>query len=101
MKKRIKIPIYNQFVWVSDKMPEKYKWDYAACFDFKTWTLYYQPEYMTVQRLCHECVHIANQLCKRLLIDLDYDNDEAMAYLSEFLYERIHNIIFCKGANNE
>lgn len=89
MIKKIEIPIYNQKIWICDVMPEKYKNDYGAIFDYEKWTLYYNSGHWHHARCCHECVHIAGQLCKRLMIIYEPDNDEAFAYLVEFLYKKI------------
>lgn len=89
MKKSFKIPIYNQYITVSSAMPDKYKNDYRAIFVYDEWTLYYQPEFWDVEYCVHECVHIVNKLCERLLINLDYTNDEAYAYLMEFIFKKV------------
>lgn len=92
MKKSFKIPIYNQHITVSSAMPGKYKNDYRAIFVYDEWTLYYQPEFWGVEYCVHECVHIVNELCKRLLICLDYDNDEAYAYLMQYVFKKVWDL---------
>lgn len=89
MKKSFKIPIYNQHITVSSAMPNEYKDDYRAIFVYDKWILYYQPEFWDVEYCVHECVHIVNKLCERLLINLDYTNDEAYAYLMEFIFKKV------------
>lgn len=92
MKKSFKIPIYNQHITVSSVMPDRYKNDYRAIFAYEEWTLYYQPEFWGVEYCVHECVHIVNELCKRLLICLDYDNDEAYAYLMQYVFKKVWDL---------
>lgn len=89
MKFDIKIPLYNQTITVSDDMPDKYKSDYAAGFEYETQTLYYQAEVFTPDRIAHECVHIANWICERVGIALEYRNDESLAYLVQYLFANI------------
>lgn len=97
MRQSIKIPIYNQGIDVSDEMPEKYKSDYKAVFEYETQILYYQPDFFTPGQIAHECVHIANWVCERCGILLEYRNDEAFAYLVGFLFDSISAIVN-KGA---
>lgn len=93
MRQSIKIPIYNQGIDVSDEMPEKYKSDYKAVFEYGSQILYYQPDFFTPAQIAHECVHIANWVCERCGILLEYRNDEALAYLVEYLFEEISKIV--------
>lgn len=97
MKRSIKIPIYNQIIDISDEMPDKYKSDYCACFEYDTQILYYQPEHFTPERIAHECVHIANWVCERCGIALEYRNDEAFAYLVQHLFANISKTIVHKN----
>ncbi len=45
--------------------------------------------------IAHEVVHLKNFIFKDCGIILDLDNDESEAYLSAFLFEKIHEFI-CK-----
>lgn len=51
MIEAINIPIYGQGIDVSDEMPEKYKSDYKAVFEYETQILYYQPGFLRRHRL--------------------------------------------------
>lgn len=88
---KIKIPIYNQFVYVESGLRNK---DYSAIVEFEPLTLKYNEKLLTLKILIHECVHITNQICKRCLIQLEnYDNDEWYAYLLAEVFNKIYNKI--------
>ena len=39
--------------------------------------------------IAHESVHVVNSIFKHCLIDLDLDNDEPQAYLTEWVFEEV------------
>lgn len=43
--------------------------------------------------LCHECFHAAMQVCKRVGVEITTDNDEVGAYLSEWFFNQVYNIL--------
>ncbi len=49
--------------------------------------------FFTPAQIAHECVHIANWVCERCGVLLEYRNDEALAYLVEYLFEEISKIV--------
>lgn len=43
--------------------------------------------------IAHEAAHLANMICKERGIKLDTDNDEAYAYLVEWIIDEVYKII--------
>lgn len=90
-KERVKIPIYNQYVYIEKGLKNE---DYAALVEFDPITLKYNEKLLSLRILAHECIHITNQICKRCLIQLDnYDNDEWYAYLYGEVFSRVYSKI--------
>lgn len=86
---KIRIPIYNQIVYIDNAFESD---DFKAIVEFNPITLKYNPKYWNIKELSHECYHITNQIAKRCLIDLDYDNDEALAYLYSFIFNKLYEL---------
>ena len=84
---RIKIPIYNQYVYIEKGYKDN---DYSAIVEFEPITLKYNEKLISLKILAHECIHITNQICKRCLIQLEnYDNDEWYAYLYADIFDKL------------
>lgn len=88
---KIKIPIYNQFVYVERGLRDN---DFSAKVEFEPITLRYNEKILTLKILAHECVHITNQICKGCLLDFEsYDNDEWYAYLYAEVFNKIYKAV--------
>ena len=91
------IPIYNDFVIIQshkDNLPDNLTLPEFADAGF--WRdkdgnlhIWLSKNINKWQTITHECVHIVNKLCERLLIDLDYTNDEAYAYLMQYVFKKV------------
>lgn len=88
---RVKIPIYNQYIYIEKGFRDK---DYSAIVEFNPITFKYNEKLINLKIFAHECIHIANQICKRCLIQLEnYDNDEWYAYLYAEIFDRLRKKI--------
>jgi hypothetical protein len=46
----------------------------------------------TLETIVHESIHIATNIHKCCQIGLDWDNDEVLAYLTEWIFKEINNV---------
>lgn len=53
----------------------------------------FRKDKLTLQVLVHECVHIVNFIFKAKGIDLDIDNDELQAYLTDWVFNEINKTL--------
>lgn len=93
MKKKFKIPIYNTNVVVNDKNDKSNEYDaYVDLVDNEIW-LRYNKENINDGIIVHECVHIVNFLYYRIGAKLDIYEDEHQAYLTQYIYKKVKQII--------
>ena len=92
-KIKIKIPIYNQaiFVIITEEENPKYK-AYVDYIDGYI-TAVFVKKHLSDGIIVHECVHLVNFLYSHIGTELDINNDEHQAYLTQYIYEQIKNII--------
>ena len=89
-KKKIKIPIYNQSIVVIITEEENPR--YKAFVDGYITALFVK-KHLSDGIIVHECVHLVNFLYRHIGAELDINNDEHQAYLTQYIYEQIKNII--------
>lgn len=114
MKQHIlKIPIYYETLQISvtEDFNEAVKKNHKG-IDFKKYgdlnrygalvwdeskdiELYITPD-ADASIIAHETVHIVNEVFKRTGMKLDYDNDEAQAYLTGWIVKEIHKVLQSK-----
>ena len=92
-KKKIKIPIYNQSIVVIITEEENPR--YKAFVDYVDGyiTALFVKKHLSDGIIVHECVHLVNFLYRHIGAELDINNDEHQAYLTQYIYEQIKNII--------
>lgn len=109
--KRIKIPIYEQTLYVSitedySKDEEEYEYIWRpGREDFSGYTSglnnqyliilnkkYLKEELHVVSTISHEAFHVTNILFKRIGAVPDMDNDEHQAYLLSWIVEQVYKI---------
>lgn len=107
-KKKIKIPIYVGdlvIIQTNDfrKVEKKYKLrdtSGMSAFMFKTLDKKGFSQYVVCfgknvknSIIVHECVHAVNELFDHVGIKLDIKNDEAQAYLTEWMFEQCNKFL--------
>ena len=93
MKKKFKIPIYNTNVIVSDENDKSDIYDaYVDLVDNEIW-LRYSKDKINDGIIVHESVHIVNFLYYRIGAKLDIYEDEHQAYLTQFIFNKLKQII--------
>lgn len=102
----IKIPIYNErlnivFYNENKEIESKYNIEvYQSTEAFTTRLnngailVAFNSDKVNSRVIVHECVHIVNFIFKSKGIDLHLDNDEAQAYLTDYIFELIHKKYF-------
>ena len=109
MIKKVKIPIYggNLFIMITedyqkdkdeihaDWRPTKEDFlGYTAALDNRYFIIinkgYKSNDITIASTIAHEALHIANFICKRVGIKLDYENDEPHAYLISWVTEQVY-----------
>ena len=92
-KKKIKIPIYNQsiVIIITEEENPRYK-DFVDYIDGYI-TASFVKKHLSDGIIVHECVHLVNFLYSHIGAELDINNDEHQAYLTQYIYEQIKNII--------
>lgn len=40
--------------------------------------------------ICHESIHLAIKILKRVGVDISYDNDEALTYLAGYIFDELY-----------
>lgn len=100
-EKRIKIPIYNAFLFIGvyddfEELNKQYNTDATNTTDAVCWScvngtaVFFNKNKLKPNVIVHECVHVVNRIFKEKGIDLDIDNDEAQAYLMDYIFEKIN-----------
>lgn len=93
MKRKFKIPIYNTNVIVSDENDKSDVYDaYVDLVDNEIW-LRYSKDKINDGIIVHEAVHIINFLYYRIGAKLDIYEDEHQAYLTQFIFNKLKQII--------
>ena len=89
MRKRIKIPIYNQYFYlvVTDEENENYMAWVDVVDGMLTAT--FIKDHVSDGIIVHESVHLVNFLYERVGAKLDIINDEHQAYLTQWFFETI------------
>ena len=109
--KKVKIPIYEQTLYVSvteDYSKEEEEYEYIwrperEDFSGHTYGLnnqyliilnkkYLKNELHIVSTISHEAFHVTNMLFKRIGAVPDIDNDEHQAYLLSWIVEQVYKI---------
>lgn len=99
-RRKIKIPIYNSIVdfIVFDEWEEVNKWHDNSEDEREGFILtdIYHPNIIKMftnsgyrSNIVHEIIHIKNQIFSIIGQKVDPDNDEAEAYLVEYLYKEL------------
>lgn len=93
VKNKIKIPIYNQVivVIVTEEEDDRYKAfvDYVDSYI----TALFIKKHLTDGIIVHECVHLVNFIYSHIGVELDINNDEHQAYLTQYIYEQIKKVV--------
>lgn len=94
--RKIKIIIYRQKYKNKDlkKIHKKYSIDFDT--SYKALSYYHNgkhyiilPDDVTPGLLSHEIFHLSNDILKYVGVKADYDNDEAQAYLIDYLMDKV------------
>lgn len=93
IKKKIKIPIYNQSIVliVTEEENDKYKAfvDYVDGYI----TALFVKKHSTDDLIVHKTVHLVNFIYSHIGSELDINNDEHQAYLTQYIYEQIKKLV--------
>lgn len=100
MKKRIKIPIYHDilFIYVEDDLKRVCIEDDLECDAYVNSDkfgvyLHVDKNKLNLGILVHEVVHIVNVIFKRHYVRLDTENDEHQACFTEYIFNECYKVL--------
>lgn len=109
MKTLVPVPIYGTTITVCDDFTEQPTPDsncgagttIAAVWHDKGDVFFtYNPNLLTLGGIVHESLHVANHIFEMKGIHADETNDEHVAYLMQWVFERLNKIIGLGGDND-
>lgn len=95
---RIYVPIYDHYVhlFLVDEIPKQDGSAYVLTYeDSNAISVTFQENKLEPTIIVHEVVHIVNRIFAFKGVELDLNNDESQAYLTEYIFNEIHKRL-CK-----
>lgn len=107
--KYFKVPLYHSAVIVlsvaeyTKKFPTNWKDNVMAQVYASDGDIYmsFDPQFLTPGLIAHECLHAAMLLFDIKGIDVTPQHDEHLAYLLEFIYQNVYDIMYPKKGSKK